>query len=109
MDKEERKKKSREYQRQYYQKRKLNGFKNTMGGHKMIEDKPLDQMTAKELKNYKQRVYMRKYRKDNINHIRESQRRWERENRNPGVYRPRATADQLKFSCKHGKFIVSFD
>ena len=108
MDKEERKKKSREYHKKYYIKRKLNNFEN-MGGHKKIEDKPVDQMTAKELKNYKQRVYMREYRKKNINHIRESQRRWERENRNPGVYRPRATKDQMKFKCEHGKFVITFD
>ena len=108
MDKEERKKKSREYHREYYKKRKLNNFQK-FGGHKMIEDKPIDQMTEKELKKYKWRIYMRKYRNDNIDHIRESQRKWERENRNPGIYRPRATADQLKFGCKHGKFLITFD
>ncbi len=52
MDKEERKKKSREYHREYYKKRKLNNFQK-FGGHKMIEDKPIDQMTEKELKKYK--------------------------------------------------------
>lgn len=104
----ERKRKSAQYQREYYRKKKTIGFKS-QGRGKMIEEKPIDQMTPDEYKAYKRREYQRKYRANNRNHIREAQRRWERENRNPGKYRPRISDDEKKFECKHGKFVITFD
>ena len=107
----ERREKYLEYQRNYYRRQKL-GLKG--GVEKKVHprykpDKPVDEMSDDEFRKYSNKIKMREYRAKNIDHIREQQRAWERKNRLKNVYRTRATADELKFSCVHKKIILSFD
>jgi hypothetical protein len=103
----ERRRKQKEYHKNYATIRRFNNYQNV--GRRCIVDKPIEEMTEEELVKYKRRVAARKYRAKNLEKVRQKQKEWERKNRLQNTRGPRPTAEERKFSVKHGHFLISFD